>query len=58
MKFRYKINIPCIVLIKVTKNDFESQSFNTFLANKELQNDELNPNVNYYQAQISSLDTK
>ena len=38
--------------------DFESQSFNTFSANKELQNDELKPNVNYYLAQISSLDTK
>ena len=37
---------------------FESQSFNTFTVNKELLENELDPNVNYYLDQISSLETK
>ena len=41
MKFRYKTNITCLVLIRVNKmapnSDFESQSFNPFSANEELQ---------------------
>ena len=46
-------------LIKLVQNsDFESQSFKPFLVNEELQNKELDPDVNYYLDQISSLDTK
>ena len=36
-------------------SDFESRSFNPF---SEFQNKELEPDVNYYLDQISSLDTK
>ena len=36
-------------------SDFECRSFNSF---SELQNNELEPDVNYYLDQISSLDTK
>ena len=35
----------------------ESQSFNSFSVNKELKNNQLDPDVNYYLDQIS-LDTK
>ena len=37
---------------------FESQFFNPFSVNEELQNNELDPDVNYYLDEISSLDTK
>ena len=37
---------------------FESQFFNPFPVNEELQNNELDPDVNYYLNEISSLDTK
>ena len=37
---------------------FESQPFNTFTVNEELLENELDPNVNYYLDQISSLETK
>ena len=39
-------------------SDFEPESFNPFSVNEELQNNELNPDVNYYLDEISSLDTK
>ena len=41
-------------------SDFEpqSQSFNPFTVNEELQNNEPDPVINYYLDQISSLDTK
>ena len=40
------------------KSDFESQSFDRFSADKELQNNELEPDVNYNLDQISSINTK
>ena len=39
-------------------SDFKSQSFNPFSVIEELQNNEIDPDVNYYLDQISSLDTK
>ena len=39
-------------------SDFESQFFHPFPVNEELQNNELDPDVNYYLDEISSLDTK
>ena len=39
-------------------SDFESQFFNPFLVNEELQNNELDSDVNYYLNEISSVDTK
>ena len=39
-------------------SDSESQFFNPFSVNEELQNNEIDPNVNYYLDEISSLDTK
>ena len=40
-------------------SDFESQSFNPFFSvNEELQHNELDPNVNYYLDETSSLYTK
>ena len=46
-------------LIKIAPNsDFESQFLNPFSVNEELQNNELEPDVNYYLDEISSLDTK
>ena len=39
-------------------SDFESQSFNPFSVNEELQHNDLNPDVNYYLDEISYLDTK
>ena len=39
-------------------SDFESQFFHPFSANEKLQNNELNPDVNYCLDQIFSLDTK
>ena len=38
--------------------DFESQFFNPFSVNEELQNNELDPDVNYCLGEISSLDAK
>ena len=60
---RHKNNIVCFALIKVKKNvspnsDFESQSFNPFSVSEEFQHNELDPDVNYYLDEISSLDTK
>ena len=47
MKFKYKTNIACLLLIKAKKmspnSDFESQFFNPFSVNEELK-----PDVNYY----------
>ena len=46
-------------LIKMAPNfDFDSQFFNPFSVNEELQNNELDPDVNYCQDEISSFDTK
>ena len=60
MKFRYKTNIACLVLVTVNKNgsnsDFQSHSFNPFSANEEFQNNELDPDGNYCLDKISSLD--
>ena len=39
-------------------SDFESQSFNHFSVNEDLQLNELDPDVNCYLDQICSLDTK
>ena len=39
-------------------SDFQSQFFNPISVNEELQNNELDPDVNYYLDEISSLDTK
>ena len=36
---------------------FESQSFNPFSVNEDLKDNDQDPNVNFYQTQISSLDT-
>ena len=36
---------------------FESQFFHPFSVNEELQNNELDPDVNYYLNEISCLDT-
>ena len=62
MKCRYKTNIAWLVLIKANENgpnsDFESQFFNLFSVNEELQNNELDPDVNYYLDETSSLETK
>ena len=62
MKFRYKTNIACLVLIKSNKNGSKLwlwvQFFHHFLVNEELQNNELDPDVNYYLDEISSIDTK
>ena len=62
MKFRYKTNIAYLALIKVIKmapnSDFEPQFFNLFSVNEKLQNNELDPDVNYYLNEIFSLDTK
>ena len=60
---RHKNNIVCFAMIKVKKNvspnsDFESQSFNPFSVSEEFQHNELDPDVNYYLDEISSLDTK
>ena len=41
-----------------SNSDFQSQSFNPFSVNKELQNNKLDPDVNYYLDKISSLDAK
>ena len=38
-------------------SDFESQFFNSFSVNQEIQNNELDPDVNYYLDEIFSLDT-
>ena len=38
-------------------SDFESQFFNSFSVNQEIQNNELDPDVNYNLHEISSLDT-
>ena len=40
-----------------SNSDFESQSFNRFPVNDELQNNELGRDVNYYLHQVSLLDT-
>ena len=46
-------------LMKIaTNSDFESRSFNSFSVNEELQNNERDPDANYYLDQISSRDTK
>ena len=46
-------------LLKTAPNfDFESQYFNPFSVNEKLQNCEIDPYVNCYLDQISSLDTK
>ena len=42
----------------VTNSDFESQTFNPFSVTEELQNNELDPDVNYCLDEISFLDTK
>ena len=39
-------------------SNFDSQFFNPFSVNEELQNNELDPDVNYYLNEISSFDTK
>ena len=39
-------------------SDFEFQFFNPFSVNEELQNNELDPDVNYYLDKFFSLDTK
>ena len=39
-------------------SDFQSQFFNLFSVNEELQKSELEPDVNYYLDEISSPDTK
>ena len=36
---------------------FESQSFNPSSINEDLKNDDQDPDVNFYQTQISTLDT-
>ena len=36
---------------------FESQSFNSFSINEHLKDNDQDPDVNFYQTQISSLDT-
>ena len=36
---------------------FESQSFNPFSVNEDLKNNDQDPDVNFYQTQISSVDT-
>ena len=36
---------------------FESQSFNLFSINEDLKDNDHDPDVNFYQTQISSLDT-
>ena len=51
--------MPWLKLLKMAANsDFEPQSCNPYSANQELQNNELDPDVNYYQNHISSLNTK
>ena len=37
--------------------NFETQSFNPFSVNEDLKGNDQDPNVNFYQTQISSLDT-
>ena len=37
--------------------NFETQSFNPFSVNEDLKDNDQNPDVNFYQTQISSLDT-
>ena len=36
---------------------FETQSFNPFSANEDLKDNDHDPDINFYQTQISSLDT-
>ena len=38
--------------------NFESQSFNLFSVNEDLKDNNKDPDVNFYQTQISSLDTR
>ena len=38
-------------------NSFESQSFNPFSLNEDLKDNGEDPDINFYQTQISSLDT-
>ena len=40
-----------------TKGSFECQSFNPFSVNEDLKDSDQDTNVNFYQTQISSLDT-
>ena len=39
-----------------SNSDFESEFFNPFLVNEELQSNQLDHDVNYYLNEISSLD--
>ena len=46
-------------LIKIAPDThFESQSFNSFSVNEELQHNEVDPDVNYNLDEIASLNTK
>ena len=38
-------------------SSFESQSFNSFSINEDFEDNNQDPNINFYQTQISSLDT-
>ena len=38
-------------------NSFESQSFNSFSINEDFEDNNQDPDINFYQTQISSLDT-
>ena len=57
-----KLTSHVLSSLKLTRmapnSDFESQFFNPFSVNEDPQNNELDPDVNYYLDEISSLDTK
>ena len=38
-------------------SSFESQSFNSFSINEDFEDNNQDPDINFYQTQISSLDT-
>ena len=40
-----------------SKGSFETHSFNPFSVNEDLNDNDQDPDVNFYQTQISSLDT-
>ena len=40
-----------------TNSSFESQSFNPFSVNEDFKDNDQDPDVNFYQTHISSLDT-